>query len=294
MKRKIIGAAVLVTGAAAALAAASIPSASVTSSAEPVPGIVRQAEAYAQADATAEKGMREAIRACMAGAGFKYTPPETAQALDLNGAIGFPRLTVEAAKMSGYATTGSRGPQEPAPGTAEGQLYTAPSFIAALNGTGSPTMASTVQGTGTGTVAGGCRGEAMTRIYGSAENYMLATGIAYNSFFPATLSASNDSGLTKALQNWQACMKETAYPSFSNPQQASDAGKAAGGQEEIRIAVTDAVCREQTGFHTAIDKVLDRYVTTRMRELAPQIEQVTQIRKTAAANATTLTATTTK
>ncbi|MFE4545651.1 hypothetical protein [Arthrobacter sp. NPDC056727] len=289
MKRTIIGAAVLVTGAAAALTAASIPSASVTASAEPVPGIVRQAEAYAQADATAEKGMREAIRVCMAGAGFKYTPPATIQTLDLSGAIGFPRLTVEAAKANGYEGAGDRGPQEPAQGTSEGQLFSDPAFMAALNGKGSPTTASTVQGTGT--VAGGCRGEAMTKIYGSADNYMLATGIAYNSFFPATLSASGDSGLTKAVQDWQGCMKETAYPSFSNPQQASDAGKSAGGQEEMRIAVTDAVCREKIGFHAAIDKVLDRYVTTRMRELAPQIEQVKQIRETAAANASAFTET---
>lgn len=292
MKRTIIGAAVLVTGAAAALTAASIPSASVTSSAEPVPGIVRQAEAYAQADATAEKGMREAIRVCMAGAGFNYTPLATIQALDLSGAIGFPRLTVEAAKANGYAATGPQGPQEPGSDTAEGRLFADPAFMTALNGKGSPTTASTVQGTGT--VAGGCRGEAVTEIYGSAENYMLATGIAYNSFFPATLSASGDSGLAKAVQDWQTCMKETAYPSFSNPQQASDAGKAAGGQEEIRIAVTDATCRQHTGFHAAIDKVLDRYVTTRMRELTPQIEQVTQIRKTAAANASAFTAAATK
>jgi hypothetical protein len=49
--------------------------------------------------------------------------------------------------------------------------------------------------------------------------------------------------------------------------------------------VTDAVCRDQTGFHSSVDGILDKYITTRMQELAPQIEQVTQIRKTVAANA---------
>ena len=124
---------------------------------------------------------------------------------------------------------------------------------------------------GMGTSSGGCRGEAMTQIYGSAENYMLATGIASNWFFPATSSASGDSGITKAISDWAACMKETPYASFANPGQAADAGKAAGGQEEFRIAVTDAVCRDKTGFHAALDKVLDKYLTTRMQELAPQI-----------------------
>lgn len=48
------------------------------------------------------------------------------------------------------------------------------------------------------------------------------------------------------------------------------------GEEEIRIAMTEAVCREQTNFRANIDIVLYKYVTTRMRELA---EQVTRIRK---------------
>ena len=41
----------------------------------------------------------------MAKAGFDYTPPSSEQTLDLNGAIGFKRLTVDAAKASGYAST---------------------------------------------------------------------------------------------------------------------------------------------------------------------------------------------
>ena len=75
MKKKIFGAAVLIVGTGAALAAAAIPAASVTASPEPVPGIIRQAEAYATADPIAEKGMQEAVRLCMAKAGFDYTPP---------------------------------------------------------------------------------------------------------------------------------------------------------------------------------------------------------------------------
>lgn len=286
MKRHIVGAAILVTGAAAALAAANIPATTVTASSEPISGIVRQAETYAQADETAEKGFREAVHACMANAGYDYTPQATTQTLDLNEAIGFKRLTVETAKTGGYGTPTAQGPHEPAPDTAEGKLFADAAFVTALNGSQEPTPASASQGTVT--LTGGCRGEAMTKIYGSPENYMLATGIAYNSFFAATLAASTDSGLAEAVQDWQNCMKETAYPSFANPQQASDAGKAAGGQEEIRIAITDAVCREKTSFHVNIDTVLDKYITTRMRELAPQIEQVNQIRETAAANAATL------
>jgi hypothetical protein len=292
MKKKIFGAAVLIVGTGAALAAAAIPAASVTASPEPVPGIILQAEAYASADPIAEKGMQEAVRLCMARAGFDYTPPSSAMTMDLNGAIGFKRLTVEAAKASGYASTGPQGPHESAPGTADGELFANPAFTKALTGPDDTASMATVDGTGTS--SGGCRGEAMTQIYGSAENYMLATGIASNWFFPATLAASGDSGITKAVADWAACMKETPYASFANPQQAADAGKAAGGQEEFRIAVTDAVCRDKTGFHPALDKVLDKYLTTRMQELAPQIARVKEIRRTAAANAATLSATASK
>ena len=193
MKKKIFGAAVLVVGTGAALAAAAIPAASVTASPEPVSGIIRQAEAYATADPLAEKGMQEAVRLCMAKAGFDYTPPTSDLTLDLNGAIGFKRLTVDAAKASGYASTGPQGPREPATESADGKLFANPAFTNALTGPGETISKSAVGGTGT--ASGGCRGEAMTQIYGSAENYMLATGIAYNSFFPASLSASADSGI---------------------------------------------------------------------------------------------------
>lgn len=286
MKKKIFGAAVLIAGTGAALAAAAIPAVPITASPEPVPGIIREAESYATADPIAEKGMQEAVRLCMAKAGFDYTPPSSEMTMDLNGAIGFKRLTVDAAKASGYASTGPQGPREPAPESPEGQLFADPAFNTALAGPNGSTSVTTVQGIGTS--SGGCRGEAMTRIYGSAENYMLATGIAYNSFFPASLSAAGDPGIAKAIKDWKACMNETPYSSYANPQQASDAGRAAGGQEEFRIAVTDAVCRDKTGFHAALDNVLDKYLTTRMQVLAPQIEKVKEIRRTAAASAAAL------
>lgn len=284
MKKQIIGAVVLAVGSAAALAAAAIPAGSVTASAEPVAGIIRQAEAYATADPVAEKGMQEAVRRCMAAAGYDYTPPLSTLAIDLNKDIGYPRLTVEAAKASGYTSTQPRGPGEAAPGSAEGRLFADPAFEAALAGT--PTQVTKVGDTGA--LSGGCRGEAMTRIYGSPENYMLATGMAYNPLLAATRSASRDAGIASAVKAWTDCMKETPYPSFATPARAVEAGRAAGGQEEFRIAVTDAVCRDQTGFHKALDAVLDKYLTTRMQELAPQIERVKEIRRAAAANAAAL------
>jgi hypothetical protein len=292
MKKQILGAALLTLGTGAALAAAAIPAAPTAASPEPVSGIVRQAEAYAAADPLAEQGMREAIRRCLAKAGFDYTPPDTAMALDLNEAIGFKRLTVEAAKTSGYAGTRPSGPHEPAPESAEGRFFADPAFNDAL--TGPDNAASMAGAAGMGTSSGGCRGEAMTAIYGSPENYILATGATYNSFFPASRSASGDPAIAKAIKDWEACIKETPYSSYANPQQASEAGTAAGGQEEFKIAVTDAVCRDTTGFHAALDKVLDKYLTTRMQEFAPQIETVKEIRRNAAANAAALEVTASK
>lgn len=114
---------------------------------------------------------------------------------------------------------------------------------------------------------------------------MLATGMAYNSLLAATNSAVADPGLAKAVNALKACMNETPCPSYATPGQAADAGKAAGGQEEFRIAVTDAVCRDKTGFHTTLDTILDKYLTTRMQQLAPEVEKVKEIRRNAALNA---------
>jgi hypothetical protein len=286
MKKKTIGAAVLILGTGAALAAAATPGPPIAPSAEPVAGIIREAEAYTQADPIAEEGMQEAVRLCMAKAGFDYTPPKWNMPLDLNGVMGFDRLTVDAAKAEGYAGTGPQGPHEPAPESSDGQLFADPAFNEAF--TGPAGSGSQTADGGLGTSTGGCRGEAMTRIYGSAENYMLATGAAYNSFFIATNSASSDPGIARAVTDWKACMNETPYSSYANPQQASDAGKAAGGKEEFRIAVTDAGCRDKTGFHAALDNILDRYLTTRIKQIAPDIEKVKEIRRNAAANAAPL------
>lgn len=283
---KIIGTAVLVLGTGAALAAAAVPAGPIAASPEPVAGIIRQAEAYATADPAAEQGLREAIRLCMSTAGFDYTPPKADWPHDLSADIGFKRLTVESAKATGYARNNPQRPHEPTPESAEGRLFADPDFNNALTGPAGTAPRTTVQGKGTTT--GGCRGEAMTRIYGSPDNYMLATGIAEGSFYIATNSAVRDPGVDKAVQNWETCMTGTPYSSYRNPQQAADAGTRAGGQEEIRIAVTDAVCRDKTGFHAALDAVLDKYLTTRMQELAPEIEKVRAIRRTAAGNAAVL------
>lgn len=287
MKKKIIGAVALVLGTGAALAAAAIPAPGVIASPEPVAGIIYEAEAYATPDRAAEKGMQEAIRRCMEVAGFDYTPPVADMILDLNQAIGFKRLTVDLAKSRGYAFATPQGTPEPEPSSPEGLLFADPAFAMALKG---DTQTLAPAGSGMGTTTGGCRGEAMTAIYGSPENYMLATGVAYNSFFPASLASVGDAGITKAVQNWEACMKESPYASYTSPFEAFQAGRSAGGQEEFRIAVTDAVCRDQTGFHAALDNVLDKYLTTRMQELAPEIARVKEIRRTAAANAEALTA----
>ena len=76
--------------------------------------------------------------------------------------------------------------------------------------------------------------------------------------------------------------------SYDSPFQSVEAGKQLGGHEEIQLAVTDAGCRGDTGFHERIDEVLDKYLTARMQELAPRIEQVRGIREAAAASAARL------
>lgn len=291
MNKKLFGLAVLAVGATAALAASTVPGGTITASGTPISGITAQAEAYASPDAAAESGRATAIRKCMAAAGYDYQPAPDFHAVDFNDIIGFKRLDVATARASGYASLQPAGPGEPARGSTEAALFADPAFVAALFGSQSAedTMVQ-INGNGMGTPGGGCGGEGAKTIYGSMENYILATGVAGNSLNSAAGAAMSDSGFQKAISSWKDCMSTSPYANFRSPADAVNAGKEAGGLDEFKIAVTDATCREQVGFHGQLDALLDKYLTTRMQQLEPEIAKVTEIRKQAAARAAELAA----
>ncbi|MDQ0632229.1 hypothetical protein QFZ40_000138 [Arthrobacter pascens] len=283
MKRNLIGLAVLAAGATAALAASAIPGGTIAASGTPISGITAQAQAYASPDVAAETGRAAAIRECMAAAGYDYAPPVDAYRVDFNANMGLKRLDVATAKASGYASLQPTGPGEPAPGSDEAKLFEDPAFVAALSGPKTADTMVTVNGMGTS--GGGCRGEAARKIYGSMENYVLATGVTENALNSAAGAAMSDSGYPKAINSWKDCMSSSPYANFRSPADAVTAGLKAGGLNEFKIAVTDTTCREQVNFHGQLDAVLDKYLTTRMQQLEPEIATVTEIRKQAAARA---------
>lgn len=281
MNRKLIGLAVLVAGAAAALAASAVPGGTIAASGTPVSGITARAEAYATPDAAAEAGRAAVVKECMAAAGYDFTPEVNTYTVDFNANIGFKRLDVATAKASGYASLQPSGPHEPAAGTEQAKLFADPAFVLAFSGPQTEDNLATVNGSGT--YGGGCGGEAARKIYGSVENYILATGVAMNSLNSAAGAAMSDSGFQKAIDSWKDCMAVSPYANFRSPADAVGAGVDAGGQNEFKIAVTDATCREQVSFHGQLDALLDKYLTTRMQQLEPEITKVTEIRKQAAA-----------
>ncbi|MGO4145177.1 hypothetical protein AB4Y77_08845 [Paenarthrobacter sp. YAF11_1] len=291
MKKKTIGAMILAAGAAATLAAAATPGVSsmLTKPADhPVSGITAAAEQFASEDATTHRGVAEAIRLCMAKAGYDYTPaPSGQQPVDLKHHIGFTTLTVETARASGYASLKPQGPGEPATNSELGRLFADPAFQTALNG-GGPSEQNVVQSSeGTGMHWGGCTAEGITAIYGNANDYMRATGLAFNSLLVATNAAAADADIHSAVDAWKKCMSTTAFP-YSLPDEAASAGLDAGGQKELKIAVTDATCRADTNFDAKLTTVLDKYLTTRMKELQTEVAAVKQIRRDASARAAAL------
>ncbi|MDI2034795.1 hypothetical protein [Paenarthrobacter nitroguajacolicus] len=248
-------------------------------------GITLAAEQFASADPEAEKGVAEAVRRCMATAGYDYTPVSSGQeSVDLKNFIGFDSLTVETARTFGYASSKPKGPGEPAPDSTLGKLMADPGFQQALNGGGSPEQNVVRSSAGTGMLWGGCNAEGITAIYGNADKYMRATGLALNSLMVATNAAGQDAGVQSAVESWKECMSTTAFP-YSHPGEAVSAGHEAGGQKELKIAVTDATCRESTGFDAKITTVLDKYLTTRMKELEAEVADVKQIRHEASERA---------
>ncbi|MFJ7751066.1 hypothetical protein ACIQXM_14035 [Arthrobacter sp. NPDC097144] len=278
--KRLAAAAILVAGGAATLIAAALPNTPLAAAPEPISGIVRDAEAYMAPDPVAEEGVRQVVSECMANAGFDYTPAaETEGTGGLSEWIGFERLDAAVAKAEGYG--GPVAGTEPAPGSDQTIMFSDPAFDAALYG-----PADEFAETGSyGTRAGGCRGEAVTAIYGDVERYTLATVASMNAFPASRDAASRDPEIQAANQDWQDCMAQTPYSSLRTPGEARTAGEAAGGQEEIKIAVTDAVCREETNLQTRIDAVFDKYLTTEVQQMAPGMAEVTEIKTQAAQRA---------
>jgi hypothetical protein len=286
MNRKLIGLAVLAAGAAAAVAASAVPGGIIPASGTPISGITARAEAYATPDAAAETARAAVVKECMAAAGYDFAPAVNTFNVDFHGNTGTKRIDVATAKASGYASLQPAGPREPAEGTDEARLFADPAFALAFSGPQTDENIVTINGSGTH--AGGCGGEAARKIYGSMENYILATGVAMNSLNTAGGAAVSDSGFQKAVDSWKGCMAESPYANFRGPADAVSAGQAAGGQNEFKIAVTDATCREQVNFHGQLDALLDKYLTTRMQQLEPEIAKVTEIRRQAADRAAEL------
>jgi len=292
MNIRIISLAVLAVGTAAVIGASAIPGPGIPASSAPIAGITSNTEALINSGKIASAGYSQALNECLVASGFNYTPAPEGATVDLNGAMGISRLDLATAQNSGYSSVQPQGPHEAALGTAEADLFANPSFLEALNGTEASREA--VKVGSMGTFLGGCKLEAAKTIYGSTENYALATAAAMNILTPASYSAAGDAGVDAAIKEWKECMAGTPYYAFEGPWQAVTAGTTAGGQKEREIAVTDAICRDQTKLHATLDTVLDKYVTTLVQQQDTQIQQISDILKTAAANSATLTASTTR
>lgn len=291
MNKHIISLAVLAVGTAAVIGASAIPGPGITASPAPIAGITNSTEALLNSGTIAQTGYSQAVHDCLASAGFDYTPVPEGTAVDLNRAMGIGRLDLATAQNSGYSSVQAQGPGEPVPGTTEGDLFANPAFLEALNGT-EATRESIKIGT-MGTFLGGCKLQAAKTIYGNTENYGLATAAAMNILLPASHAASDDPGVADAIKAWKDCMAETPFSAFEGPWQAVNAGTAAGGQKEREIAVTDAICRDQTGLHATLDTILDKYVTTLVQQQDSQFQRIADILTTAAANSIEPTASTT-
>lgn len=291
MNKRIISLAVLAIGTAAVIGASTIPGPGITASPAPIAGIANSTEALLNSGTIAQAGYSQAIHECLVAVGFDYTPAPQGTAVDLNRAMGIGWLDLATAQNSGYSSVQVNGPGEPLPGTAVGDLFANPSFLEALNGT-EATRESVKVGT-MGTFLGGCKLQAAKTIYGDTENYGLATAAAMNILLPASHAAAEDAGVDDAVKKWTDCMAKTPYSTFEGPWQAVNAGTTAGGQKEREIAVTDAICRDQTGLHTALDTILDKYVTTLVQQQDSQFQRITDILKTAAANSAKRAASTT-
>lgn len=286
MNKRIISLAVLAIGTAAVIGASAIPGPGIPPSPAPIAGITNGTEGLLNSDGMARAGYSQAIQGCLMEAGFDYTPAPEGSGIDLNRAMGIGRLDLATAQTSGYSSVQAQGPGEPVPGTPEGDLFANPAFLQALNGTEASRQQVRAGAKGPFTFLGGCKLQAATTIYGSTENYALANAAAMNILIPASNAAAKDPAVDDAVKTWRECMAKTPYSTFDGPWEAVNAGSTASGQKEREIAVTDAICREQTQLHATLDTILDKYVTTLVQQQESTLQNIAEILATAAANAT--------
>lgn len=282
---------ILGAGAVAALAAATIPPATpdpaalpstapgyalVKAAAHAQDGIVEEVRGYVDESDAAFTARMSATAACMADKGFpEFAKTELShRETGLDSFIyGFAPMDVATARKTGYPYPKGR------------EVRLAEGFEQALFGTDGEQKSFTV---GTkGFVVGGCKLQGIEAVYGTGQDYAVATD-AYSLVFAAVETARHAPAFDAVLADWQVCMAKASYEGSKTPGQASRVAAQQGGQMALKIAVADATCREQVQLEKRLEDVAAPYLTTVVAEHRTELDEVARLRAEAETRAAAL------
>lgn len=227
-----------------------------------------------------ERAENVLIAECMAGEGFDFIAPMTADVDTYINDVEIARLTPAVAESEGYSSylvepaneSDSSAPQVELAQDYFHSLIASEQqrFLTALEGNGDSEVI--VLDSGVAIPVGGCIGEARVELLG--ERILEVFDVFYTMQF-LQVDVWDDATVGQALHDWQSCMLQSGYR-FENPDAAVNAGvtmranRPTPSAEELTLAGHDARCRIDSNL---IDAVEDAFVRLN-REVVRQNKQV--------------------
>ncbi|MFF2243306.1 hypothetical protein ACFVTM_03890 [Arthrobacter sp. NPDC058130] len=247
----------------------SLPGTTPESAADPLAR--SKVDTFINPEGPAEQARDIVIAKCMHEAGFDWTP-STPSPVTVLQYFGAPPLSIEDARTRGYARASTGTEQESQQSDAAQAAFA-----------GSPQSGKVsvdIFGSQLSISQGGCLAKSYAEVYGSAENGMKATGVSINAVLPAVNAASADPAIAPIQEKWSTCMKTAGFTDLRTPGEALR-NFLQGKNRDQAVAIADAKCREQTGFQTAANAVLSKYLTAFLRDNEAMVTEIQSIRNAA-------------
>lgn len=159
---------------------------------------------------TIENAKQAALKQCMQGKGFTYTPSNVQPAqYDVRSLFQPAELTLEQARANGYKSATSLRTEQNA-----GNL--SPEEQEAFSGS-VESQGITADGVPGEVKKDSCVADAYKKLYGSAESGVLFEGGVQNLPLPYVNTAKSDAAMDDVDKKWSQCMQDEHQLSFPNP-----------------------------------------------------------------------------
>jgi hypothetical protein len=220
---------------------------------------------------TAEETRQKAVDACLRKAGKSWGAVEIPQ-MTARDLVQTPVLTVEEARISGYAPVGDSGSAGPGPVYSQEMidLAAAPEFVGRPeNGI----VKAEVLDYSAVLAKDGCYAESLAAVYGSTENGLKATTVL-DQILSTTASMALGQSDFPADENWAECMEKAGVSGLSSPSELRDQVMLGKRPATVNLPVKDAQCRQSVGYEAAVSQRLAGQLTSLFSTFGTEMEEL--------------------